>query len=222
MLGVPRSILVAIVAVVLVIPVESRAAPSPEPKSESVPPPEATPKKPPPNHARKTKPERAKKTGFGMIVAGTAMASFSVPAVIVTSLLVAEVPNEVTGGMLGTSALVLVGGAALITTGADRYTYSHCPAPKSGKTGFGMIVSGTALTSLGTFSVILGGLTEPWSSPLAGPLLGIGGLSAASGIALIVTGAVRRKHRPCWACTRLSPLVSFDPRGGRVGIVLRF
>jgi hypothetical protein len=226
-------------AIVLMTSLELNAAPPPEPAPDDAPTtaPEPEPEfepeliapqiEPEAEHfppEREANPERARKTGLGAMIAGAAIGSFAVPAVIVSSMLTADFPNAATGGILGVSAIVMVTGAAVLVSGVDRYKYSPCGSrgSKRKKNGVGMMISGTALTSLGASTLIVGGVGAPWNSPFAGALLGVGGASAASGIALLVTGAVRRQNHPCLACTRLSPLVSFDARGGHAGIVLRF
>jgi hypothetical protein len=225
-------VLVMVAAAVLVIPLELRATPPYDLPPDDVPTSAPAGTEPDPesiaSQAKRTpKPERVKKTGFGRIIAGTVITSFGMPFLIVSSMLLADFPNVATGGIFGFNAMVMVSGVALIGTGAESYKYSPCRPPKAKqeRTGVGMIISGTALTSLGASSLILGGVGVQWSSgpALVGTFLGVGATSAVSGVALLVTGAVRRKHHhPCFACTRLSPVVSFDPQIKRVGIMLRF
>jgi hypothetical protein len=167
--GVRREILTGIVAVSLLVPVELRAAPPPEPTPESAPEP---PQPETPQVIESEVPPHAWRDS-----------SYELP----------KSANQ-----------------------TRRAKWAKDP-------GFNMIIVGSALIPIGLPWMVVGArFLADDASALGLGLLGLSTGITVTGIVLVAVGAQRRKYSPRAPCARVSPLLDFDRRGGRVGVSFRF
>lgn len=124
----------------------------------------------------------------------------------------------------------MAGSTGAIAAGAIKrkrykpWRLEHAPPPR----GAGMLASGTFAVSAGVLGTLMGGVSlarqDNQDLPYGEVLLSLGGASVATGVALLVAGALRRKKFERWEQIHLAPSVGLipNPRRGPAGATVGF
>jgi hypothetical protein len=126
-----------------------------------------------------------------------------------------EVGLWIAGSVVGSLAIT-AGFVTLFVGTAKRNRYEpwrlqHAAPPR----GTGLIAGGSLAVSAGAFGMLLGGISLPREDaddlPYGAVTLSLGAVSVATGIALLVVGAKRRRSFNEWDRTRVTPSFSMAP-----------